>query len=45
MKITTTDQNRRESGAYHPLHGNRILRRSPILTRSELRRLILDQLG
>ncbi|WP_017668228.1 hypothetical protein [Sandarakinorhabdus sp. AAP62] len=48
MTITTLENTSRPQTARRtltPYYGNREHRRSPVLTRSELRQLVLDQLG
>jgi hypothetical protein len=48
MTITATENTSRPQTARRtlsPHYGNREYRRSPVLTRSELRQLVLDQLG
>jgi hypothetical protein len=48
MTITPIENSRRQQAARRTLslqYGNLEHRRSPVLTRSELRQLVLDQLG
>jgi hypothetical protein len=45
IENTSRAQTVRRTLTPHSHYGNREYRRSPVLTRSELRQLVLDQLG